>query len=262
MKEVKELMATDDISAQQKDSEKEMLAKELPMEDLLEMIKDPETENNVLEVAVEKLEEAIAEAPTDIKTVDANVVEDIAEMPLENILDLAKSPAADSQVLEMAVEKIKETQAVNEMSDSNKKLAEALPMDILLEMAKDPEAKDEILETAVERLEDALDQTPAIDNTIASAEIAEMSKLPLETIIDMAKEPEANEVVLEMAVKKIKEAQQENEISEYAPPSESLGKTLPMEILLEMAKDPNVKEQILEMAMERLKELNEVPRRW
>ena len=230
------------------------------MEDLLEMIKNPETENSVLEVAVERLEEAIEEAPTEVKSID--VVEDMAKMPIETILDMAKSPEADGQVLEMAVEKIKEVQAVNDISDSNKELAEALPMEILLEMAKDPDAKEEILEVAAERLEEVLEETPVNYDTMAPAEVAEISKLPLETIIDMAKEPNSNGIVLEMAVMKIKETQKENEIGENEQNSESLGKTLPMEILLEMAKDPDVKEQILEMAMERLKELNEVPRRW
>merc|ERR1711892_266295 len=81
--------------------------------------------------------------------------QDISELPLEAVLEMAKDPEAEIAILEIAVEKIKEVQA-QEPSVSDpaiEKQAMELPMEVLLEMAEDPEAKEEILEAAVVRLE-------------------------------------------------------------------------------------------------------------
>ena len=182
----------------------------------------------------------------------------MAKLPLDTILDMAKDPEAEIPVLKLAVEMIKEVQEVNDLSESNESLAQALPIEVLLEMAKDPEAKEEILQVAVDRLEKVIEDIPVEKGAADAIEEAEISELPLEMILDMAKTSEATVQVLEMAVEKIKEVQKQNELIDSEPIIESLGKTLPMEILLEMAKDPEAKDQILELAMERLNELKEL----
>merc|ERR1711892_387479 len=86
--------------------------------------------------------------------------QDISELPLEAVLEMAKDPEAEIAILEIAVEKIKEVQA-QEPSVSDpaiEKEAMELPMEVLLEMAEDPEAKEEILEAAVVRLEETIEE--------------------------------------------------------------------------------------------------------
>ena len=258
IKEAQGLKTEDAAYTHENDADIQSLAKELPMEILLEMVKEPETKNSILEVAVERLEEVIEEAQLETDNVDEGVLENMAELPLDTILDMAKDPEAEIPVLKLAVEMIKEVQEVNDLSESNESLAQALPIEVLLEMAKDPEAKEEILEVAVDRLEKVIEDIPVEKGAADAIEEAEISELPLEMILDMAKTPEATVQVLEMAVEKIKEVQKQNELIDSEPIIESLGKTLPMEMLLEMAKDPEAKDQILELAMERLNELKEL----
>merc|ERR1712123_98504 len=165
-----------------------------------------------LDVAVERLEEVIEEKPLETENTDAVVFED---MPLESILDMAKDPEASSQVLEIAVEKIKEVAVLNDMSDSNENLANALPMEVLLDMAKDPVADEQILEVAVEKIKDIQGQNEVSGNEQSIESLGKT--LPMEILLEMAKDPEAKEQILEMAMERLKELQGLTTETEEAP---------------------------------------------
>merc|ERR1719228_1596876 len=136
----------------------------------------------MLEVAVVKLEEKIEEK--------------VNELPLDEVLEMVKDPEAEVPILEIAIEKIKDSQDLSNNGPSIidpviEKEAMELPMEILLEMAKDPEVTEEILDVAVVRLEETIEETVA--------------ELPLEEVLEMVKDPEVKIPILEMAVEKIKD---------------------------------------------------------
>merc|ERR1711874_733422 len=169
--------------------------------------------------------------------------EKIAELPLEEVLEMAKDPEAKLPVLEMAVEKIKDVQVPQELGGPpiDKEVME-LPTEILLEMAKDPEANEEMLEAAVVRLEETIEE--------------KVEKLPLNEVLEMAKDPEVEVPILEIAIEKIKDMQDltDNESSLNDPVIEKKAMGLPTEVLLEIAKNPEAKEEMLDAVVVRLEE--------
>jgi len=196
--------------------------------------------------------------------------EDISDIPLEMVLEMAKDPKADKLIIEMAVEKIKDVQELNKNDKDNDFLrfnapdtfVKAMPTEILLEMAKDADAGGNILEVAKERLEEELKEKN-IETHIKPNIQANISEMPLEIILEMAKAPEAEEPVLEMAIDMIEEAIEIKEINPDLNTSlnevkDDLAEAMPMKILLEMAKDPKASEPILEIVKERLKEHQEL----
>jgi len=252
---------------------KDDLAEAMPMEILLEMAKDPKASEPILKIAMERLKQIQeSSVESDVDNSDNEKHIDTSKIPLEIILEVAKDPKAEEPILEMAVEKIQEVldikhdkpesdHAINAVEN---KLAKAIPIEILLEMAKDPEASEPILEIAMDRLKEIKEDNAESDKEDNQVENKpDTSNIPLEIILDMAKDPEAEKPILEFAMEKIKEVleQKEDEFQSQHVSNDSpdiIPNTLPMQIVLEMAKDPEAKEHILEMAMDRLKELQDL----
>merc|ERR1712106_30142 len=198
----------------------------------------------------------------------------ISEVPLEMVLEMAKDPNAEEIILEMAVEKIKEVQELNgQIEDEvvsepdNQESISELPLEIVLEMAKEPKAEGPILEMAVEKIKEVLKLNGKIEDDSEPDDKVSLSELPLEMVLEMAKDTNAEENILEMAVEKIEERREKiKEIQELNGQSEDANETddlvsiseLPLEMVLEMAKDPKAEETILEMAVEKIKEVREL----
>merc|ERR1712106_1200085 len=198
----------------------------------------------------------------------------ISEVPLEMVLEMAKDPNAEEIILEMAVGKIKEVQELNgQIEDEvvsepdNLESISELPLEIVLEMAKEPEAEGPILEMAVEKIKEVLELNGKSEDNIELDDKVSLSELPLEMVLEMAKNTNAEENILEMAVEKIEERREKiKEIQELNGQSEDANETddlvsiseLPLEMVLEMAKDPKAEETILEMAVEKIKEVREL----
>merc|ERR1711892_1479014 len=252
---------------------------ELPLEMVLEMAKNPKAEETILEMAVEKIKEVREHNGKSEDHSEADDKVSISALPIEMVLEMAKDTNAEENLLEMAVEKIKERrEKIKEIKELNGQSEDTnetddlvsiseLPLEMVLEMAKDPNAEETILEMAVEKIKE-VQVLNGQSKDADESDLVSISELPIEMVLEMAKHPKADGHILEMAVEKIKGVQELNGQGEYKPyvyasePSsidvpESLAGALPMEILLEMAKDPEAKEQILDMAMERLKELPE-----
>merc|ERR1711892_1194272 len=149
----------------------------------------------------------------------------------------------------MAVEKIKEVIELNGNSEDHSKPDDkvsisALPLEMVLEMAKDTNAEENILEMAVEKIEEKREKIKEIQELNGHSEGADetddlvsISELPLEMVLEMAKNPKAEETILEMAVEKIKEVREHNGKSEdHSKPDDKVSiSALPLEMVLEMA---------------------------
>jgi len=195
----------------------------------------------------------------------------MSDMPLEIVLEMSKNPETEEPVLEMAIDKIEEAIEIKENIPDNKpslnevknELAEAMPLEILLEMAKDPKASEPILEIVMERLKEQQELCEESDGKdVEPEDHVDTSKISLGVILEVAKDPKAEEPVLEMAVEKIQEVLDINRNTHERDQSlngvkDELAEAIPMEVLLDMAKDPDVSEPLLEIAMERLKELKQ-----
>merc|ERR1711874_886558 len=85
-----------------------------------------------------------------------------------------------------------------------------------------------------------------------------LDEMPLETILEMVKDPEAKDEILEVAAERLEE------IIEQTPAADTLDNSevttiskLPIEKIIDMAKDPNADEVVLEMAVKKIKEVQE-----
>merc|ERR1712106_283020 len=246
---------------------------EVPLEMVLEMAKDPNAEEIILEMAVGKIKE-VQELNGQIEdevVSEPDNLESISELPLEIVLEMAKEPEAEGPILEMAVEKIKEVLELNGKSEDNiepddKVSISALPIEMVLEMAKDTNAEENILEMAVEKIKERREKIKEIkelngqsEDTNETDDLVSISELPLEMVLEMAKDPNAEETILEMAVEKIKEVQVLNGQSKDADESDLVSiSELPIEMVLEMAKPPKADGHILEMAVEKIKGVQEL----
>merc|ERR1712128_208557 len=130
---------------------------------------------------------------------------------------------------EMAVEKIKEVRELNGKSEDHSEADDkvsisALPLEMVLEMAKDTNAEENILEMAVEKIQERREKIKEIkelngqsEDTNEADDLVSISELPLEMVLEMAKDPNAEGHILEMAVEKIKGVQELNDQGEDEP---------------------------------------------
>jgi len=203
---------------------------ELPLEMVLEMAKHPKADGHILEMAVEKIKGVqelngqgedepyvYASEPSSI-----DVPESLAgALPMEILLEMAKDPEAKEQILEMAMQRLKELQELNLETEEELVALEPiavdmseLPIEIILEMAKDTKAEGHILEMAMEKIKEVQDQSEAKPEETKPTSIqvpdSLAGALPMEILLEMAKDPEAKELILELAVKRLNELQQLN----------------------------------------------------
>merc|ERR1712168_361340 len=106
------------------------------------------------------------------------------------------------------------------------------------EMVQAPDAKEEVLEATVVKLKETL--------------IEKVNELPLEEVIEMAEDSEAEIPILMIAAEKIKEIEDPSAVSD--PVIKEVAMDMPIETLLEMAKDPKAKQEILDAAVIKLEE--------
>merc|ERR1712106_117469 len=173
---------------------------------------------------------------------------------------MAKNTNAEENILEMAVEKIEERREkikeIQELTGQSEVVEETddlvsifeLPLEMVLEMAKNPKAEETILEMAVEKIKEVRELNGKSEDHSEPDDKVSISALPLEMVLEMAKDTNAEENILEMAVEKIQERREKiKEIKELNGQSEDINEAddlvsiseLPLEMVLEMAKDPN-----------------------
>jgi len=176
-------------------------------------------EEPVLEMAVEKIQEVLELKPdTAEREQDLNEVEDqlAKAIPMEFLLEMAKDPEVSKPILEIAMDRLKELQ--NNNTDSDKEDIELetpsqTQLEVILDMAKDPDAGESILEMAMEKINDVLEEKEAdsVSKEVSNdAQDSLPKSLPMQILLEMAKDPEAKEYILKMAMARLKELQELN----------------------------------------------------
>merc|ERR1719228_1500665 len=111
-------------------------------------------------------------------------------------------------------------------------------------MAKDPKADKLILEMAVEKIKVVQEINKKLpdksdgENSF-NAPDSFVNAMPTDILLEMAKDPDAGENILEVAMERLKEELQDKSIESHVKPEIQTNiSDMPLEMILEMAKDP------------------------
>ena len=143
-----------------------------------------------------------------------NEVEDqlAKAIPMEILLEMVEDPEVSEPILEIAMDRLKELEdEESDKEDIESKNPSQIQLEVILDMAKDPEVGEPILEMAMEKIKNILEEKEdgSVSKQVSSEASDSLPKaLPMQILLEMAKDPEAKEYILKLAMKRLKELQE------------------------------------------------------